>query len=243
MSTNSPTAKSLRTPIAPGDSAGYDRFIDQQVEKTGAQVKLVDIFAALMVLGAGVLGFLLIVTVLDHWVVALGVAGRWTALVLLALGAGAYFFSVLLPLLVGRVNPLFAARVIEQSESSLQNSLINFLLFRSDRAGVRAVVYQALEQRAAADLTHVPIDTAVDRSRLIRIGYVLAAVLAICAAYTILAPKSPFQSIARILALGLISRNPVACASRMSSRETPRCFRASGSPSRPTATTCAAANR
>ncbi len=200
MSSSTSTAKSLRTPIAPGDSAGYDRFIDQQVDKTGTQVKLFDLCSSLMVLGVGVLSFLLVVTVLDHWVVPLGAGGRWTALVLLASGSGWYLIRVVLPLVLGRVNPLFAARTIEHSDPTLKNSLINFLLFRSDRAGVRAVVYQALEHRAATDLKHVPIDTAVDRSRLIRIGYLLSGVLVICAAYTILAPKSPFQSIARVLA-------------------------------------------
>jgi len=200
MSSSSTTTKTLRTPTAPGDSAGYDRFIDRQVERTGAQVKLFDLCSSLMVLGAGVLSFLLIVTVLDHWVVPLGAAGRWAALVLLAGGSACYLVLVVLPMLLGRVKPLVPARTLAQSDPSLKNSLINFLLFRSDRAGVRAVVYQALEQRAAADLNHVPIDTAVDRSRLIRIGYLLSGVLAICAAYTILAPKSPFQSISRVLA-------------------------------------------
>ena len=200
MSYGSPSTHSLRSPVAPGDGAGYDRFIDQQVAKTGAQLKWVDIGSSLMVLGAGVLSFLLVVTVVDHWVLSLGPAGRWTALLLLACGSGWYSVRVLLPVLLGRVNPLFAARTIEHSDPSLKNSLINFLLFRSDRAGVRAGVYQALEQRAAADLSHVPVDTAVDHSRLIRIGYLLAGILAVCATYTILAPKSPFQSIARILA-------------------------------------------
>lgn len=200
MSSIHSTSKSLRSPVAPGDSAGYDRFIDQQVEKTGTQVKLVDLGSSLMVLGAGVLSYLLVVTVTDHWLLPLGSAGRWAALVLLAAGAGWYVARVVLPTLLGRVNPLFAARTIEHSEPSLKNSLINFLLFRADRAGVRATVYQALEQRAAADLTHVPADLAVDRSRLIRLGYFLAGVLILCAAYTILAPKSPFQSVSRVLA-------------------------------------------
>ena len=48
-------------------------------------------------------------------------------------------------------------------------------------SGGNATVYRALEVKAASDLTHVPVDTAVDRSQVIRVGYVLAAVLA-CAA-------------------------------------------------------------
>lgn len=199
MSSTQSTAKRLRSPLAPGDSAGYHRFIDQQVEKTGTQVKLVDLGSSLMVLGAGVLSYLLVMTIIDHWFFSLGPPGRWAALVLLVSGAGWYMARVVLPVAFGRVNPLFAAQAIEHSEPSLKNSLLNFLLFRSDRAGVRAAVYQALEQRAAADLKHVPIDTAVDRSRLIKLGCFLAGVLVICAAYTMLASKSPFQSVARVL--------------------------------------------
>jgi len=86
MSSIHSTTKSLRSPVAPGDSAGYDRFIDQQVEKTGTQVKLVDVGSSLAVLGGGVLSYLLAVTVTDHWIVSLGTGGRWAALVLLAGG-------------------------------------------------------------------------------------------------------------------------------------------------------------
>ena len=200
MSSIHSTSKSLRSAVAPGDSAGYARFIDQQVEKTGTQVKLVDVCSSLSVLGAGVLSYLFLAIVADHWIVPLGSVGRWTALIVLVCGVGWYVATRVLPVILGRVNPLFAARAIEHSEPSLKNSLLNFLLFRSDRAGVRATVYHALEQRAAADLQQVPVDLAVDRSRLIKLGYFLAGVLAVCAAYTILAPKSPFRSMARIMA-------------------------------------------
>ena len=108
--------------------------------------------------------------------------------------------GVLLPLLIRHVNPTYAARLIEQSQPSLKNSLISFLFLRPDRQGARGVVYRAMQERAAADISGVQVDAAVDRSRLIHVGYVLAGMLAIGGLYAILSPKDPFQTVARILA-------------------------------------------
>jgi len=199
MSTSTATSKKVPPPTSPED-ARYDRYIAQRLDKTRVQVKLIDLIGALMVLAAAVLGVLLVLAIIDHWVVPLGGIGRWLALLVLLVGVGFYFAVVLVPLVFGRINPAYAARAIEKGEPSLKNSLINFLMFRSDRAGVRAAVYQGLERQAATDLSHVQVETAVDRSKVIKIGYVLAGVLTICALYTILSPKSTFQSAARVIA-------------------------------------------
>ena len=42
-------------------------------------------------------------------------------------------------------------QTIEAAAPSLKNSLINFLLLRQDKAGIREIVYQAVEKQAAAD--------------------------------------------------------------------------------------------
>jgi hypothetical protein len=178
----------------------HERFIEQQLNKTRVQVKLVDLFGALMTLAVGVLAFLLAVAIVDSWVFALGFWGRLLVLAALCGGSVYYLSMHLVPLLVRHINPAYAARMIEQSQPSLKNSLINFWMFHANRASVHDVVYQALEQKAADDLSHVPIDSAVDRSKLIRIGYVLATVLAVCGLYKILSPKDPFQTLSRVLA-------------------------------------------
>lgn len=154
--------------------------------------------SGLMTLIAGVIGFLLVLTLIDHWVIALSWWGRWLALVALLAGAGCYVALQIVPLMLRPINPVYAAKAIEEAEPSLKNSLINFLLFRQDRQAVHQVVYSALEQRAATDLSHVPIENAVDRSKVIYIGYVLAGMLALGAAYKILSPKDPFQSVSRV---------------------------------------------
>ena len=199
MSTTT-TSERKRPRASPQGVTQCDRFIEQQLDKTSSQVKLTDLLSAVMVLAGGLLASLLVLAVIDHWILGFAPWGRWLALLTLVAGVLSYAGLLLVPLLFRHVNPAYAARAIEQSEPSLKNSLINFLLFRADRAGLSAAVYAALQQRAAADLTKVQVEGAVDRGSLIKVGYGLAAVLTIFAAYTILSPKSPFQTIERIAA-------------------------------------------
>ena len=139
--------------------------------------------------------------IFDHWIADLGRPGRIAvALLVLLLGVTYYVAAFLVPPLLRRINPAFAARAIEQSDPSLKNSLINFLMFRRDPTPTNRLVYQALRQRAASDLRHVNIDLAVDRTRLIRVGYVVVALMVLFALYTILSPKDVFRTMLRIAA-------------------------------------------
>ena len=179
-------------------ASGYGESVERQLRQTQRQVKFVDLCTALMALAAGAVGYLLMIAVIDHWVIGLGFFGRLLALGMLLAGCGWHFVRGVLPLMIHRINPLYAARSIEQGTPSLKNSLINFLMLRANQSAVHRVVFQAMEQKAATDLASVPVDTAVDRSKMINVGYVLVAVLAAGAAYTILSPKDPFQTLARV---------------------------------------------
>ena len=175
-----------------------ERFIERQLGKTRLQVRLIDLASGLMTLMAGILVYLLAWAVVDHWLFPLGFWERWLAFVLLLSSCGYYLAAVVIPLLWRPINPIYAAKAIEQAEPTLKNSLINFLFFRTERAAVTNLVYSALQDRAASDLNRVAVDTVVDRSKAITIGYILAGVLALAAAYKILSPKDPFQSVARV---------------------------------------------
>jgi hypothetical protein len=190
------TAKTASPPPA----SKADRFIEEQLGKTRLQVRIVDLVSSLMALAAAVLTYLIVLAVVDHWLFAFTWWGRWLAFLLLVGGTGYYFAVHVVPLMLRPINPVYAARAIEEAEPSLKNSLINFILFRQDRQAVHEVVYSALEQRAATDLNHVAVDQAVDRSKVIYVGYVLAGVLVIGAAYKVLSPKDPFQSASRMAA-------------------------------------------
>ncbi len=105
----------------------------------------------------------------------------------------------ILPALVRRVNPVYAAQTIERAKPSLKNSLINFLLFRRQREEVPQIVYNALEEQAAAGLVHGPVETAVDRTQVIHRGYLLVGLALVLALYFVVSPKNPLLTIERVM--------------------------------------------
>ena len=188
-------------PETSGDFVAYDRFIDDQLQTARRQVRTVDIAVSLTTLGAGTLGFFLLAVLCDHWLLpwGLGLVGRWLALAVYLAGALAYAWHSLLPLCIRRINPVYAAHAIERSKPTLKNSLINFLLLRANPAGLAPHVYEAIEQHAATELAQVPVESTIDRSKLIKIGYVFLGLLLVAAIYKVSSPKDPFQTFGRIV--------------------------------------------
>jgi len=178
-----------------------EQYIDRELTKTRTHIRLVDVFSGLMLAAAFTLAFFLTLALLDHWLIPGGL-GTWSrTLALLAFLGCAGFWGAkhLFPALIRPINPLYAAQTIERAQPSLKNSLLNFLFFRQHRADVPDGVYRALQSRAAVDLQHTQVDTAVDRQHLIRLGYVLMGILGACCLYKILSPKDPFKTVGRVL--------------------------------------------
>ncbi len=188
----------------PKKESGTDQceaFIEERLLDTQRQVKGVDIADGLITLAIGALAYLLLVAMIDHWLVSggLGFWGRFFLLLGLLAGGSYYFYLRVLPPLIRRINPVFAAHTIERGRPSLKNSLINFLLIRSQRKEMPKVIYHALQRRAAVDLTTVPPETTVDRGHVMRLAYVLIGTLAIFCLYLALSPKSPLTSAFRVI--------------------------------------------
>jgi hypothetical protein len=154
-----------------------------------------------MLLAAAAVAFFLVAAVVDHWLVpgGLSIYGRLAFLAVFLLGGGWYVAREIAPLFVYRINPLFAAQTIERAKPTLKNSLLNFLMLRSNRTGVPEVVLSAVEEQAAANLERTSLEHVVDRTRLIQIGYLLLALVAAFCTYFLLSPKSPLQTVGRVI--------------------------------------------
>ncbi len=177
------------------------RFVDEQIRRTRRALKMVDLVAGCITLVIGVLSYLLTMAVLEHWVVPGGLNPTTRAMLLIVLVAGVLWYSwrYFWPLMSRPINPVYAAHTIEQGSPTLKNSLLNLLLLRSRRRQISRQVYEAIETQAAQRLSQAPLDSAVDRSSILRLGYVLVAVVALCSLYRILSPKDPLASAGRLL--------------------------------------------
>ncbi|MCA9186879.1 MAG: hypothetical protein KDA99_14730, partial [Planctomycetales bacterium] len=180
------------------EAVEFEHFIDQQLAKATAHVRVADIAAGVLVVLATAISLMLILAVIDHWLFDLGLWGRMIGLSLLITATAIVSLRYLLPPLWFRVNPAYAARMIEQGEPSLKNSLVNLLFLRARRETLHQAVYRAVEMRAATDLSHVDVESIVDRSHLIRCGAVAAAICAVFLGYAMVSPKDPFQTVRRI---------------------------------------------
>ena len=149
----------------------------------------------LLLLAAGAL-FLLFVVVADHaWPDGLprGVVTTAARLWAVALAVALVFLTGL-PLL-RRLNPLFAARLLERASGIEHNSLVNALLLRDAPAG--AYAYAAATTQAASDVRQHPPRRVAPPGAMRMPAAVGAAVLAAWVIYAIVSPKAIWPSLAR----------------------------------------------
>lgn len=183
------------------DHGSQEQLVDQQIGRTRRALKLVDVTVGLITLAIGVLAYLLTMSILEHWVIPGGWSdgARFMLFAALIVGCVWYSWRKFWPLLRQPINPAFAALTIEQSSPSLKNSLLNLLLLRNRKREMSRQVYQAIETQAAQGLSQVRMETVVDRSAILRLGYILVALTAACVLYRVLSPKDLFSSAGRVL--------------------------------------------
>ena len=181
-----------------GISSGY---IESQLEKTSGEVRLVEISIAILTLCLTVLGYVLVLGVLEHWFFSSGLSVATRTLLLIGLLTVLVLYARrrLFPYVRYKISLAYAAHTIEQSEPRLKNSLLNFLFLRRQQKGVPDVVFRGLEQQAATGLSRVSLDLSIERQRLTQLGIALIAIILFGAVYTILSPKSLAPEVGRML--------------------------------------------
>ena len=164
-------------------------------------MRLVEISIATLTLCLAVLGYVLVLGILEHWCFSSGLSVATRTLLLIGLISVLVFYARrrLFPYLRYKISLTYAAHTIEQSEPRLKNSLLNFLFLRRQQKGVPDVVFRGLEQQAATGLSRVSIDLSIERQRLTQLGLAVIAIILFGAVYTILSPKSLAPEVGRML--------------------------------------------
>lgn len=192
------------TASGPGNSSRYldfDEYVDLKLQKTRATIKTTDILVALAGMAAMFLGYLLVFVIFDQWVVPGGfsIGLRWVLLSTLLLLTCAWLgWKVGRPYLRS-VNRLFAANEIEKADGNLKSNLLNLIDLRAAGRPVDPAILRALEKNAAVGLQKVDVSQAVDHRPLMRIAYVLLAVVVAFCLYALFSPKKISNSIWRSL--------------------------------------------
>lgn len=195
MSTNATSPEQ----VASTQSTKVQSYVDRQIEKTRKQVKSIDLTAGVLMLVVFVIGFFLLAAIVDAWIWPMSQIGRWVGLIGLIGGLTVLIVGSILPLMMKRINPDYAAKMIEEVKPGFYNSLLNYVSLRRNPENVKTAVLDAVSRQAATDLSTVPDDQAVDRSKVIRIGYILIGATIASIGYWTVSPKSPLPTIPRIL--------------------------------------------
>src|SRR5262249_20995776 len=175
----------------------YEQYIDHQLGRTRARIKMTDILTASLLLIAVAVGVLFLEVVLDH-AVGLPLWLRRIVLVSGLAGGGAFAaLRIALPVM-RRVNGFYAARTIEETDPSFKNSLINYLDLKR-RGELSKAALAAIEAKAVNDLTQVEIDNVVNQRRLMQVAYTFSAIVVAFCIYAALTPQSILDSTRRAL--------------------------------------------
>ena len=178
----------------------YDQYVAKQLRTASRKVRLIEI--ARGVARWAFLSSLLVVIalVVDHWLFPLGTIGRWATFTFLVFVAPWKLIKNLVPLLFRKINPLYAAQHIEQNESNLNNSLINYWQLKESDAAVHPSIQKALATQAATDLTEQRVQEVSDPQAILRQVYMVLLFMLVFAVYLFVAPKNPLQTFQRVIA-------------------------------------------
>ena len=184
------------------DRSRAAKYLDKRLAEAGSNYKSVAFATFLLTTMVAGFCWLLFGVVLDHWWITGGmpVWTRWTWLLTGTLGVAAIAWKWLVPILRYQVNVLYAARSIELEFPELHNDLVNAILVNPKETDPhKDLITRSLDKRAARQMTTIPTDAVIDQQHLVSLAAVLACLVFVGTVYSLLSPKSPFVTAARLL--------------------------------------------
>ena len=184
------------------DRSRAAKYLDKRLAEAGSNYKSVAFATFLLTTMVAGFCWLLFGVVLDHWWITGGMPVwiRWTWLLTGTLGVAAIAWKWLVPILRYQVNVLYAARSIELEFPELHNDLVNAILVNPGETDPhKDLITRSLDKRAARQMTTIPTDAVIDQQHLVSLAGVLACLVFVGTVYSLLSPKSPFVTAARLL--------------------------------------------
>jgi hypothetical protein len=179
-----------------------EQYLARRFAAAISDVKGMAVATFLLAVAVGAVAWILTGVLIEHWLLPGGLPA-WARWAWLAAGLTAGVVAAvrwIVPLVLYRVNLVYAARAIERDHPELHNDLVNAVLVK-ERSGESAeAVVKSLRRRAARRLSGVANEGVVDRTPAIRLAWALAVLVGLACLYQLFAPKSLVVSAARLLA-------------------------------------------
>ena len=198
--TSDPLAVAPWRPADTVDSKS-EQYLARRFAAASSEYRSVALTTFVMGLGLGVLAWLLVGVLVEHWLVPGGLPrwARWAWFASGSLMAAAAIVRWGLPPLLYRVNVVYAARAFEREHPELHNDLVNAVLVKEQGRGLPEPVVKSIRRRAARQLSKVSDDLSLHGVAAM-LAWALAVLVGIACLYQVFAPKSLLTSASRMLA-------------------------------------------
>ncbi|MEM7478664.1 MAG: hypothetical protein AAF483_27080, partial [Planctomycetota bacterium] len=198
----STATNSTSATIAPKGSATAEvrKSLHDHLRKTAGFIKILDLLVLMFFWICGGLTLWLTACIIDHWIVALPVIARWAFWIIGVGVTGWWLTTKIAPLLLRRINLIYAAKRIENLVPEFKNGLISWLeLEELPENGVPKGVMAALAYRAKRYIGDQEPSATVDTSPLIKLIACMLLLVTGMVVYSMATPKSVAVTGQRIL--------------------------------------------
>ena len=183
--------------------------IDERLDQTRRLVRNVDLLIATLTMMTFLCAAGLLAVLADHWLFKSGlpVSLRLGIGSVCVLGVAWFVFRRILPLFLLPINPVYAAKVLEQETPTLKNTLVNWILLRRERTERGGAshnpladrMFDGVTQTATNSLARMPTDRGVEWRIVQWWSFALLILLGTLFVYGLFSPKSLTTSLARLL--------------------------------------------
>ncbi|MEZ6130707.1 MAG: hypothetical protein R3C59_18630 [Planctomycetaceae bacterium] len=173
--------------------ADCDEYIEYQIQVARHRIRWTDLLTAALLAAVLLLGYVLVFTILDHWVIVGGFT-PWTRAIMLSvvgLISGGILWQYVIRPWSRRIHPLYAARMLDAADADMDGALLSLIDLNS--SGTRPApeaVRRVMEKRAALRLAEVNMDEAIDRRWLMNLGFLLFGLVLATCLYAVFSPKA-----------------------------------------------------
>jgi len=156
------------------------KLVEHELDRARTRIRTIDMLSALAQLAAGMLAYVLIVITVDYWLRMSDLA-RQILWITAGTGAAAFVLLRIVRPLIQRINPYYAARVIEKATPESKNGIVNWLDLHDQP--INPIIREALSRRAVHELDTADMERAIPTKKPVQfaliVGFIVLGIIVV----------------------------------------------------------------